>query len=109
MLRFVAVLALAVVGLVWLLLAPGVAMKVAGINAFVAAALCPVVMTPTRKWTQAFWRCFDTAYASALVAAVVVATHAHEPFVRSVASCVVPGLVFGTMASLGVSRSSFAR
>ena len=106
--RFLAVFALAVVGLCWLFAAPGLAMKAAGVDAFVVAALCPLFMTPTRKWTQAFWRCFDAVYLAALVAAVIVAPRAHESLIRSVASCVVPGLVFGTMASLGVSRSWFA-
>ena len=107
--RFVAIAALALSGLIWLLLAPGVAMRIAALNAFVVSALLPVVMNPTRTWTQGFWRCFDTVYAAALVADIVVLLKTHEPVFASIGSCVIPGLLFGTMASLGIARSGYER
>lgn len=99
------VLALALVGFFWIFVAPGYAMKLATLNGFFAAVLCPLVMDPTRRWTQAFWRCFDTVYAAALIAAMIAEVRAPASFIPTIASCIVPGLVFGTMASLGLAHS----
>jgi len=104
--RFVAVLALAFVGLVWIgLPVGGLVHRVAGINAFVVAALLPAVMNPTRTWAQAFWRCVDLVYAASAVGAAISAHVGHAPRLQAFTAAIVPALVFGTMASLGVGRS----
>ena len=105
--RFAAVLVLAVVGLVWLLLA-SLTMRVALLNGFVAGAVLPLVMNPTRHWRQAFWRCVDLTWAAAFIGASMAAHSAHLPQTAAFTASLAPALLFGTMASLGVGRSGLA-
>ena len=64
--RFAAVVILAVVGL-FAVPFVGYVMALAFINAFVAAVLLPLVLNPTRRWSQAFWQCFDMVYGAVVV------------------------------------------
>jgi hypothetical protein len=106
--RFVAVFVLAVVGLSWSLVDGRASTMVAVGNGFVVAVLLPLVMNPTRYWRQAFWRCVDLVYTAAVVGASIVAISAHTPHLEALTVSIVPGLLFGTMASLGVGRSGLA-
>lgn len=105
--RFVAVLVLAFVGLVWLVVA-GFVMRTALLNGFVAGAVLPLVMNPTRHWRQAFWRCVDLVWAASFIGASIAAYAAHAPHTAVFTASLAPAILFGTMASLGVGRSGLA-
>ena len=105
--RFVAILLLAFVGLVWFLFA-GSVLRTALITGFGAGVMLPLVMNPTRYWQQAFWRCFDLVWAASFIGAAMAAYTAHVPRLAVLAPSLVSGLLFGTMASLGVGRSGLA-
>jgi hypothetical protein len=102
--RYLAVVLLASVGFVWFLVA-GLVQRTAIVNAIVISALLPVVMTPTRSWQQAFWRCIDIVYVATAVGALIAAHVLHVPWGHALAESIAPALLFGTMASLGVGRS----
>ena len=107
MLRFVAVLVLAFVGLIRLLTADFVT-RTAMLTGFVAGAALPLVLNPTRHWRQAFWRCVDMVWAASFIGAALAAYTLNVPRVTPFTASLVPGLLFGTMASLGVARSGLA-
>ena len=98
--RFVAVLGLADIGIVLFLGFADLIQRCALVAAFGAAAMLPAVMNPTRHWARGFFRCFDLVYA----AIVVYPVSRVEIFTAGL----IPGLLFGTMASLGVGRSWLA-
>ncbi|HTK50644.1 MAG TPA: hypothetical protein VL308_02085 [Gemmatimonadaceae bacterium] len=107
--RFVAVLGLALIGIVLFLGFADLIQRCALVAAFGAAAMLPAVMNPTRHWARGFFRCFDLVYAAACVGAyfgaiVVYPASRIEIFTAGL----IPGLLFGTMASLGVGRSWLA-
>ena len=105
--RFVAVVVLAFVGLVRLLTADFVT-QTAMLTGFVAAAALPLVLNPTRHWRLAFWRCVDMVWAASFIGAALAAYALHAPRITAFTASLVPGLLFGTMASLGVGRSGLA-
>jgi hypothetical protein len=102
--RFVAVLVLALTGMVWFLFA-GYVMQCAFVSAFGAAVALPLVLNPTRHWARGFFLAFDMVYAAACIGAYMAAYVAHAPRMEVVTASLVPGLLFGTMASLGIGRS----
>jgi len=107
--RFVAVLVLAMIGIVRFIAFADLMQQCALVAAFGAAAILPVVLNPTRHWARGFFLCFDLVYAAACVGAwfgaiVVSSVSRVEVFTAGL----VPGLLFGTMASLGVGRSGLA-
>ena len=102
--RFMTVLGLAMVGLVGVVYS-GFVQRAAFIVAFVTAAVLPLVLNPTRHWRQAFWRCIDIVYAASFIGASLAAHAIHAPRLQAFGASVIPGLLFGTMASLGVGRS----
>ena len=67
--RFVAVLVLALVGMVWCVFFAGDVMRWAFVTAFAAALVLPPVMNPTRHWARGFFLCFDMVYAASGVGA----------------------------------------
>ena len=103
--RFVAVLVLALTGIVWFLFFAGEVMQGAFVTAFVAAMTLPLVMNPTRHWARGFFLCFDIVYAASCVGAYLGAYATHAPRMEVFTASVIPALLFGTMASLGVGRS----
>ena len=105
--RFMAVLGLAMVGLAGVVYS-GLVVRVAFLNAFVVGAVLPMVLTPTRSWRQAFWRCFELVYAASAIAAAIAAHVTHAPRLHALLAGIVPALVFGTMAAFGVDRSALA-
>jgi hypothetical protein len=103
--RFLAILVLALVGMVWFLFADLV-QRCALLSAFTAGALLPLVLNPTRHWARGFFLCFDMVYTAACVGAWIAAAHgAPTPRLEIFAAGLIPGILFGTMASLGVGRS----
>ena len=107
--RFVAILGLALIGMVWFIAFADLIQQCALVPAFGAAVILPSVLNPTRHWTRGFFLCFDVAYAAACVGAwfgsiVVYPVSRVEVFTAAL----IPGLLFGTMASLGVGRSGLA-
>jgi hypothetical protein len=106
--RFVAVLVLALVGMVWCLFASFV-MKCAFVTAFGAAVMLPLVMNPTRHWSRAFFLSFDLVYAASCIGAYMAAYGTHAPRTEVFTASFIPGVLFGTMASLGVSRSGLSK
>ena len=103
--RFVVVLVLAVVGMVWYLSFADYVMQCAFVTAFVAALPLPLVMNPTRHWARGFFLCVDMVYAASCIGAYMAAHVTHAPRIEIFTASLVPGLLFGTMASLGVGRS----
>ena len=103
--RFVAVLVLALAGMVWFLSYAGYVMRWAFVAAFAAAVVLPSMMNPTRHWARGFFLCFDIVYAASCVGAYVAAYVTHAPRLEVFTAGLVPALIFGTMASLGVGRS----
>jgi hypothetical protein len=101
----VAVLVLAVVGMVWYLVFASYVMQCAFVTAFVAALPLPLVMNPTRHWARGFFLCVDIVYAASCIGAYMAAHVTHAPRIEVFTASLVPGLLFGTMASLGVGRS----
>jgi hypothetical protein len=106
--RFVTVLVLALTGIVWFAVSDGYVLRCASIAGFVTAAILPAVMNPTRHWGRAFFLCFDFVYAAACVGAWLAALVVPTPRLEVLTAGLVPGLLFGTMASLGVGRSGLA-
>jgi len=106
--RFVAVLVLALAGMVWFVVFAGDVMRSAFVAAFVVAVVLPPVMNPTRHWARGFVLCFDMVYAASCVGAYVAAYGTHAPRLEVFTAGLVPALLFGTMASLGVGRSGLA-
>jgi hypothetical protein len=106
--RFMAVLVLALVGLCWFLVDRRPLTLPAVGNSFIVAVLLPLVMNPTRHWREAFWRCVDLVYTAAVVGASIFAIKTHTSHLEAITVSIVPGLLFGTMASLGVGRSGLA-
>lgn len=107
--RFVAVLVLAIIGILWFVAFADLMQQCALLTAFVVAAILPVVLNPTRHWARGFFLCFDLVYAAACVGAwfggiVMSPVSRIEVFTAGL----IPGLLFGTMASLGVGRSGLA-
>ena len=103
--RFVAVLVLAVIGMVWFTVFADFVQRCALITAFGAAAMLPVVLNPTRHWGRGFFLCFDMVYAAACIGAWFGSIVQPVPAAEVFTAGLVPGLLFGTMASLGVGRS----
>jgi len=103
--RFVAVLVLAVVGIVWCLSLAGDVMQWAFVTAFLAALPLPLVMNPTRHWARGLFLCVDMVYAASCIGASMAAHVTHAPRTEIFTASLIPGLLFGTMASLGVGRS----
>jgi hypothetical protein len=103
--RFVAVLVLALVGMVWFAFFAGYVMRSAFVTAFAAALVLPPAMNPTRHWARGFFLCFDIVYAASCVGAYLAAYVTHAPRLEVFTAGLVPALLFGTMASLGVGRS----
>ena len=102
--RFVAILVLALTGCVWLVFA-GYVMRCAFLTAFIVAAILPAMMNPTRHWGRGFFLCFDIVYAAACIGAWLAAQVVPTPRMAVFTAGLVPALLFGTMASLGVGRS----
>lgn len=105
MLRFVAVLVLAFVGMVWFAFFAGFVTRTALVTGFAAALVLPSVMNPTRSWGRGFFLCFDMVYAASCVGAYIAAYGAHASRLEVLTAGLVPAVLFGTMASLGVGRS----
>lgn len=103
--RFVAVLVLALTGMVWFVFFAGHVLQCALITAFGAALALPLVMNPTRHWARGFFLCFDMVYAAACIGAYMAAYVTHAPRMEVFTASLIPGLLFGTMASLGIGRS----
>ena len=103
--RFVAVLVLALTGMVWFVLFAGYVMRWAFVSAFAAALVLPPMMNPTRHWARGFFLCFDIVYAASCIGAYLAAPVAHATRAEIFIAGLVPALIFGTMASLGVGRS----
>ena len=99
--RFVAVLVLGVVGMVWYLSFADYVMQCAFVVAFVAALPLPLLMNPTRHWARGFFLCVDMVYAASCVGAYLAALVTHVPRTAIFTASLIPGLLFGTMASLG--------
>src|SRR5262245_37587054 len=78
------------------------------LTAFGAAAMLPVVLNPTRNWARGFFLCFDMVYAAACIGAWLAAIVHPVSHVEVFSAGLIPGLLFGTMASFGVSRSGLA-
>jgi len=103
--RFMAVLGLALLGMVWFLAFADFVQQCALITAFGAAVMLPTVLNATRHWARGFFLCFDMVYAAACIGAWLGAMAHPVPRIDLFAAGIVPGLLFGTMASLGVGRS----
>jgi hypothetical protein len=103
--RFVAVFGLAMIGMVWFIAFADFVQQCALITAFGGAAILPVVLNPTRHWARGFFLCFDMVYAAACIGAWLGAMAHPVPRIDVFTAGLIPGLLFGTMASLGVGRS----
>ncbi|HEX6053013.1 MAG TPA: hypothetical protein VFZ21_27285 [Gemmatimonadaceae bacterium] len=103
--RFAAVLVLAFVGMAWFVFVAGYVMRSAFVAAFLVAVVLPAVMNPTRHWARGFILCFDMVYAASWVGAYAAASVTHASRLEVFTAGLVPALLFGTMASLGVGRS----
>jgi hypothetical protein len=106
--RFVAVLVLAMIGMVRFIAFADFIQQCALFTAFGAAAILPVVLNPTRNWVRGFFLCFDMVYAAACIGAWFGAIHYPVSRDEVFTAGLIPGLLFGTMASLGVARSGLA-
>jgi hypothetical protein len=106
--RFVAVLVLALIGIARFIVFADLIQQYALIAAFGAAIVLPAVLNPTRHWARGFFVCFDLVYAAACGGAwfgsIVYPASRLEVFMAGL----IPALLFGTMASLGVGRSWLA-
>jgi len=107
--RFLAVLVLALIGMVRFIAFADLMQQCALVTAFGMAGVLPLVLNPTRHWARGFFLCFDLVYAAACVGAWFGAI-VTDPVsrVEVFTAGLVPGLLFGTMASLGVGRSWLA-
>ena len=105
MARFVAVLVLALVGMFWFTFYADFVQRCSLITAFGAAAMLPVVMNPTRHWARGFFLCFDMVYTAACIGAWFGTYGNQVPRLEVFTASLIPGILFGTMASLGVGRS----
>ena len=103
--RFVAVFVLANIGVVWFTAFADFVQRGALLAAFGGAAILPAVLNPTRHWVRGFFLCFDMVYAAACVGAWVGAIAYPVSRVEVFTAGLIPGLLFGAMASLGVGRS----
>lgn len=103
--RFVAVLVLALTGMVWCVFFADYVLQCAFVTAFGAAAALPLVLNPTRHWARGFFLSFDMVYAASCIGAYIAAYVTHAPRMEIFTASLVPGLLFGTMASLGIGRS----
>src|SRR4051812_9794065 len=103
--RFMAVLVLAMVGMGGFVFVAGYVMRSAFVTAFAAALILPPLLNPTRHWDRGFFLCFDMVYAASCVGAYIAAYGTHAPRLEVFTAGLVPALLFGTMASLGVGRS----
>jgi hypothetical protein len=103
--RFVAILVLALVGMVWFVFFADFVQRCALVTAFAAAAMLPAVMNATRHWARGFFLCFDMVYTAACIGAWFGAYVSQVPRLEVFTASLIPGLLFGTMASLGVGRS----
>jgi len=103
--RFVAIVVLAMVGMVWFIGFADFVQQCALITAFGAAMMLPVVLNPTRHWARGFFLCFDMVYAAACIGAWFGSIAQPVPRLDLFTAGLVPGFLFGTMASLGVGRS----
>ena len=115
--RFVAVAGLAFAGMTWYYLYASSVQKAAYLLAFAVAVLLPLVLNPTRHWRRAFFLCFDIVYGAACLGAygaVVTRPASFDQLLAGVSPLeifiagIVPALLLGTMASLGVGRSGLA-
>ena len=115
--RFVAVLVLAFAGMMWFVLFASFVQKTACLTAFGAAIMLPYVLNPTRHWRRAFFLCFDMVYAASCIGAYLAVSTRPASFDELLAGVsqleifiagIVPAVLFGTMASLGVGRSGLA-
>ena len=73
--RFVAVLVLAMIGMVRFIAFADFIQQCALFTVFGAAAILPVVLNPTRNWARGFFLCFDMVYAAACIGAWFGAIH----------------------------------
>lgn len=103
--RFVAVFVLAVTSMVWCVFFADYVLRCAFVTAFGAALALPLVMNPTRHWARGFFLAFDMVYAASCVGAYMAAYVTHAPRTEIFTASLIPGLLLGTMASLGVGRS----
>jgi hypothetical protein len=107
--RFVAVFVLAIIGVVWFTASADFVQRGALLAAFGAAAILPAVLNPTRHWARGFFLCFDMVYAAACLGAWLGAWVGAIAYplsrVEVFTAGLIPGLLFGSMASLGVGRS----
>jgi|SRR5690349_12627719 hypothetical protein len=101
--RFAAIVVLATVGMVWYVYA-GVIEQAALLHAFGTAIVLPLVLWPTMSWQKAFFVCFDLVFVTSAAGAALVAHSLHAPMLKVVTAGFGPALIFGAMASLGVSR-----
>ena len=115
--RFAAIVVLVFAGMTWYYLFASFVQKAAYLAAFAVAVLLPLVLNPTRHWRRGFFLCFDIVYGAACIGAdVAVTTRAasFEQLLDGVSPLeifiagIVPAVLFGTMASLGVGRSGLA-
>ena len=107
--RFVAVFVLATIGGARFIVVADFIQQGALLAGFGAAAILPAVLNPTRHWARGFFLCVDIVYAASCIGAWVgawVGGIAYPlPRVEIFTAGFIPGLLFGTMASLGVGRS----
>jgi hypothetical protein len=103
--RFVTIFLLALVGMVWCVFSTSYVMQCAFVTAFGAALALPLVLNPTRHWARGFFLCFDMVYAAACIGAYMAAHVTHAPRMEVFTASLIPGLLCGTIASLGVGRS----
>ena len=106
--RFVTVLVLALIGMGWCVFFADYVLRCAFVTAFGAAALLPPLLNPTRHWARGFFLSFDMVYAASCVGAYMAAYVTHAPRSEIFTASLIPGLLFGTMASLGIGRSGLA-
>jgi hypothetical protein len=106
--RFVTVLVLALTGMVWCVFLADHVLRCAFVTAFGAAVALPLLLNPTRHWARGFFLSFDMVYAASSVGACIAAYATHAPRTEIFTASLIPGLLFGTMASLGIGRSGLA-
>ena len=106
--RFLAVLVLAFVGMAWFVFFADFVQRTACVTAFGAAMILPLVLNPTRHWARGFFLCFDMVYAASCIGAYVATYVDLAPLGDVFLAALVPALLCGPMASLGVGRSGLA-
>jgi hypothetical protein len=106
--RFVAIVILAMIGMIWFMGFADFVQRCALIPAFGTAVALPPLMNPTRRWARGFFLCVDIVYAAACLGAWWGSMVHHVPRIEVFTAGLVPALLFGTMASLGVGRSGLA-